>query len=151
MIAWRSWTAALVTAGLAACAAAPPEETIEDLGDIEADLETVPVEESVDDAEESYRRYLQNSPDGADTPEAMRRMADLQIEKAKLPELQAGVYYWYMQNGGTGTETGQAAPMDRHRRAGGGRGRPGRRMRSRHPMRECGKVPAQHAVVLSRF
>jgi membrane fusion protein (multidrug efflux system) len=24
----------------------------------------------------------------------------------------AGGYYWYMQNGGTGTETGQAAPMD---------------------------------------
>ena len=98
MIAWRSWTAAFVTAGLAACAAAPPEETIEDLGDIEADLETVPVEESVDDAEESYRRYLQNSPDGADTPEAMRRMADLQIEK---------VY------GVVGTEPGKAMPTPR--------------------------------------
>ena len=72
---------AISTAVLAACATAPPEETIEDLNEVEANLEAPPVEESVDDAEQSYRRYLETAPEGADTAEAMRRMADLQIEK----------------------------------------------------------------------
>ena len=72
---------AFVAFGLVACATEPPVETIADLGTIEADLETIPVEPSVDDAEQNYRRYLDAAPEGEETPEAMRRLADLQIEK----------------------------------------------------------------------
>lgn len=71
----------LVATGLAACATAPPVGTIEDLNEIDADLETAPTEQHVDDAEQSYRRFLDETPEGAETPEAMRRLADLQIEK----------------------------------------------------------------------
>ncbi len=71
----------LVAAALAACATAPPEKTIEDLGEVEADFKSATIEQSVDDAEQSYRRYLDEAPAGAETAEAMRRMADLQIEK----------------------------------------------------------------------
>ena len=94
----RASVLAIGTAVLAACATVPPEETIEDLNEVEADLETPPIEEGVDDAEQSYRRYLETAPEGAETAEAMRRMADLQIEK---------VY------GVVGTDPGAAMPTPR--------------------------------------
>jgi tetratricopeptide (TPR) repeat protein len=94
----RASLLAIGAAVMAACATAPLEETIEDLNEVEADLETPPVEESVDDAEQSYRRYLETAPEGAETAEAMRRMADLQIEK---------VY------GVVGTDPGAAMPTPR--------------------------------------
>jgi tetratricopeptide (TPR) repeat protein len=73
---------AVIAASLAACATAPPEATIKDLNEVEPNLETAPVVTNVVvDAEESYRRYLDAAPDGAESAEAMRRMADLQIEK----------------------------------------------------------------------
>ena len=89
---------AFSAAWLAACATAPSQETIEDLDRLDADLETVPAESSVDDAEQSYRRFLEEAPEVAETPEAMRRLADLQIEK---------VY------GVVGTRPGAAMPTPR--------------------------------------
>lgn len=78
----RKLLLAVVAAVLAACAATPSEETIKDLGDVETNIEaTPPIEQTVDDAEQSYRRYLETAPEGTETAEAMRRMADLQIEK----------------------------------------------------------------------
>ena len=72
---------AFTAAALAACAAAPPQETIKDLDRIGTVPRTPPIEQDADDAEQSYRRYLAETPDGDETPEAMRRLADLQIEK----------------------------------------------------------------------
>jgi tetratricopeptide (TPR) repeat protein len=75
---------AFVAFGLAACATPPQEDRISELGNVDADLEEVPITDRVDradSAEQSYRRYLEETPEGANTAEAMRRLADLQLEK----------------------------------------------------------------------
>ncbi len=72
---------AFVTSGLAACATPPQGDRISELSSVDADLDEVPIEDRADLAEQSYRRYLEETPKGANTPEAMRRLADLQLEK----------------------------------------------------------------------
>ena len=74
--------AVIVLGGLAACATTQQEGTLAELETVEADLDEVYLEDALERAEESYRRYLEETPTGAQTPEAMRRMADLQIERA---------------------------------------------------------------------
>jgi TolA-binding protein len=78
--------AAIVAAslGLFACAATTTSEkgTLAELENRQADLEEVLVADSLDRAAQSYRRYLEETPESARTPEAMRRLADLQIEQA---------------------------------------------------------------------
>jgi len=66
---------------LVACAADHSRDTLADLKHIEPDLQDVVVEDSLARAEASYRRYLAETPSSVMAPEAMRRMADLQIEK----------------------------------------------------------------------
>lgn len=66
---------------LAACASRPPQGTLAELHSRPADLREAPVEQGLDKAMQSYRRYLEETPRTAMTPEAMRRLADLQIEK----------------------------------------------------------------------
>ena len=46
-----------------------------------ADTSEVKVEDGLDKAMQSYRRFLDETPEGAMTPEAMRRLADLKLEK----------------------------------------------------------------------
>ena len=46
-----------------------------------ADTTEVTVEDGLDKAMQSYRRFLDETPDDAMTPEAMRRLADLKLEK----------------------------------------------------------------------
>ena len=60
------------------------------------DTTDVHVEQGLDKAMESYRRYLEETPKTAMTPEAMRRLADLKVEKqfgilgdGKLLEMEA--------------------------------------------------------------
>ena len=75
---------AFVASGLAACATPPQEDRISELSRVDAVLDEVPIEDRADRAdraEQSYRRYLEETPNGANTPEAMRRLADLQLEK----------------------------------------------------------------------
>jgi len=56
-------------------------KTLADLHRVEPDLADVHIADSLERAEASYRRYLEQTPSSAMAPEAMRRMADLQIEK----------------------------------------------------------------------
>ena len=56
-------------------------ETLAELHRMPADTAEVEVADSLDRAMESYRRFLDETPDGAMTPEALRRLADLQIEQ----------------------------------------------------------------------
>ncbi|MDH3432245.1 MAG: tetratricopeptide repeat protein, partial [Gammaproteobacteria bacterium] len=64
------------------CATTSPQGTLAELQDVTADVEEVYLEDSLDRAAQSYRRYLEETSESARTPEAMRRLADLQIEQA---------------------------------------------------------------------
>jgi len=65
-----------------ACAGNADRVTLADLRHVEAEIEEVVLEDSLEMAAQSYQRFLEETPEGRMTPEAMRRMADLQIEKA---------------------------------------------------------------------
>ena len=67
---------------LASCGSNPDRETLARLHGIEADVDEVTVEDSLERAMDSYRRFLDETPEGVMTPEALRRLADLQIENA---------------------------------------------------------------------
>jgi TolA-binding protein len=71
----------LAPVALAACATDPDRRTLAELRDVEVEVREVPVADGLDQAMAGYRRYLQETPETARTPEAMRRLADLQVEK----------------------------------------------------------------------
>jgi tetratricopeptide (TPR) repeat protein len=72
---------ALAPAFIAACAGNPDRDTLAQLRSVQPDLEEVQVQDSLDLAMQSYRSFLAETPTGEMTPEAMRRLADLQLEK----------------------------------------------------------------------
>ena len=82
MSTWRGISLALVAAGLGGCATTGDQGTLAELGNVQADVEEIYLEDSLERAAQSYRRYLEETPKSARTPEAMRRLADLQIEQA---------------------------------------------------------------------
>ena len=64
---------------LAACSTTVTQQgTLAELETVEADLNEVYLEDSLERAAQSYRRYLDETKESARTPEAMRRLADLQ-------------------------------------------------------------------------
>jgi tetratricopeptide (TPR) repeat protein len=73
----------LATALFVGCAAhhKPTRATLADLHNVRPDVQEVKVDQGLDQAMQSYRRFLEETPETAMTPEAMRRLADLQIEK----------------------------------------------------------------------
>ena len=77
----RCLIAILVAAAACGCATTSPEGTLAELRDVQADTQEVHLEDSLELAAASYRRYLEESPRSAMAPEAMRRLADLQVEK----------------------------------------------------------------------
>jgi len=56
--------------------------TLAELSEVKVDLQDVYLDDSLERAAQSYRRYLEETSASARTPEAMRRLADLQIEQA---------------------------------------------------------------------
>src|SRR5216110_3587219 len=71
---------------MAACAARPIKPvgtpgTLAELRNVRPDLQEVKVQQGLDQAMQQYRRFLEEAPETAMTPEAMRRLADLQLEK----------------------------------------------------------------------
>src|ERR1700746_2423864 len=73
----------LATALFVGCAAhhKPTRATLADLHNMRPDVQEVKGDKGLDQAMQSYRRFLEEAPETAMTPEAMRRLADLQIEK----------------------------------------------------------------------
>ena len=67
---------------LAACSATDQQGTLAQLEQVPADVDDIYVADSLDRAANSYRRYLNETAASKRTPEAMRRLADLQIEQA---------------------------------------------------------------------
>ncbi len=66
---------------VAACAGSPDRHTLAGLQQVEPDLSEVQVDDSLDQAMRSYRHFLAETPESTLTPEAMRRLADLKLEK----------------------------------------------------------------------
>jgi tetratricopeptide (TPR) repeat protein len=74
--------ALLAPALLAGCATHRVSQgTLGDLHKVRPDTQEVTVEGGLEQAMESYRRFLEETPETAMTPEAIRRLADLQLEK----------------------------------------------------------------------
>src|SRR5256712_4713877 len=71
---------------IAGCAVRPNKPlatagTLAELRNVRPDVQEVKVEQGLDQAMQQYRRFLAETPETAMTPEAMRRLADLQLEK----------------------------------------------------------------------
>src|SRR5215471_9716484 len=78
--------AVLALALMAGCAARPNKPvatggTLAELRNVRPDVQEVKVEQGLEQAMQNYRRFLEETPETAMTPEAMRRLADLQLEK----------------------------------------------------------------------
>ncbi|HET9285222.1 MAG TPA: tetratricopeptide repeat protein [Candidatus Angelobacter sp.] len=75
----------LASAFLGGCAAhhKPPatQGTLADLHSVAPDVKEAETKQSVDQAMEQYRKFLNESPETPMTPEAIRRLADLELEK----------------------------------------------------------------------
>ena len=79
------------------------------------DVQEVKVEQGLDQAMQHYRRFLERSPETPMTPEAMRRLADLQLEK------QFGIRTGETKprgNGGPGARQGTREHAGRHAQSG---------------------------------
>src|SRR6516164_11496065 len=73
---------------MAGCAARPNKPivttgTLAELRNVSPDVKEVRVEQGLEQAMQNYRRFLEDTPktETAMTPEAIRRLADLQLEK----------------------------------------------------------------------
>lgn len=66
---------------VAACSSNPSKDTLATLHDLPADTQDVRVDGSLDAAIQSYQRFLEETPENKQSAEAMRRLADLKIEK----------------------------------------------------------------------
>jgi tetratricopeptide (TPR) repeat protein len=55
--------------------------TLAELHSVQPDMQEVQVEKSLDQAMHHYRSFLEETPEATMTPEAMRRLADLELEK----------------------------------------------------------------------
>ena len=66
---------------LSGCGSTPTDGTLAELEQVPANIDDVFLEDSLERAAQSYRDYLNETPRSALTPEAMRRLADLQLER----------------------------------------------------------------------
>jgi tetratricopeptide (TPR) repeat protein len=81
VIRGRRFAAGLAPLLAASCATVPDSGTLGELDGVQPDIAEVEVADSLDLALQSYRRYLDETPTSVMTPEAMRRLADLQLER----------------------------------------------------------------------
>ncbi|MGD8711890.1 MAG: tetratricopeptide repeat protein, partial [Thiohalophilus sp.] len=65
----------------ASCAGYNDGKTLASLRDVNIEIKETRVDGSLDKAMQSYQRFLQETPESALTPEAIRRLADLKVEK----------------------------------------------------------------------
>ena len=66
---------------LTACQSMGDRDTIAKLRHMQVEIKEEKIEGGLDKAMQSYQRFLQETPDTALAPEAIRRLADLKIEK----------------------------------------------------------------------
>jgi tetratricopeptide (TPR) repeat protein len=73
--------AAVLAVGCEKRPATTTSGTLAELRAVEPDVEEATVDRGLDQAMEGYRRFLEEAPETRLTPEAIRRLADLQLEK----------------------------------------------------------------------
>ena len=67
---------------LASCATETDHQgSIAQLRDVKADLTDIKIDSGTDKAMQSYQKFLEQTPEAVMTPEALRRLADLKIQK----------------------------------------------------------------------
>lgn len=66
---------------LSSCASNDNRGRISELESVDIDIKEVNIEGGLDKAMESYQKFLEQTPESELTPEAMRRLADLKVEK----------------------------------------------------------------------
>ena len=87
---------------LASCAAGGSRGTLADLHNVEPELKDETIEDGLEKAMQNYRHFLEQTPEAAMTPEALRRLADLKLEQE----------YGYVQEGAkTSPTTAPAAAV----------------------------------------
>ena len=74
-------SALLIPLFSSACATLGDGETLASLRSVEIEIKEEKIEGSLEKAMESYRKFLEETPESAMTPEALRRLADLKVEK----------------------------------------------------------------------
>lgn len=77
----RSRALVFATTLVIACTGNPDRQTLAQLRNVEPDLAEVEIAAGVDQAMAGYRKFLEDAPKSSLTPEAMRRLADLKLEK----------------------------------------------------------------------
>ncbi|MDH5206666.1 MAG: tetratricopeptide repeat protein, partial [Hylemonella sp.] len=80
-MSYRRLLALACLSTIASCASDNQSGSIAQLREVQVDLSDVQVEASSDKAMQSYQKFLQETPETAMTPEAMRRLADLKIQQ----------------------------------------------------------------------
>ena len=78
---WIRLLVLAVPAVLAACQSGGGRETIAQLRNVQIEIKEEAIEGGLEKAMEGYRRFLEETPDSALTPAAIRRLADLKVEK----------------------------------------------------------------------
>jgi cellulose synthase operon protein C len=81
MIRTRHLGVLLLPVLLSACATMSERGTLAELRDVRLELKDEEIEGGLEKAMQSYQRFLDESPETAMTPEAIRRIADLSLEK----------------------------------------------------------------------
>jgi len=71
----------ILVVGMVACSSAPRKGTIGQLRRVDIAIEKENIDQGFDKAIESYERFLEKTEKTAMTPEAIRRLADLKVEK----------------------------------------------------------------------
>jgi TolA-binding protein len=71
----------LLTPVLIAACASPERYTLAELRGVDPDMKEIRIEKGLDQAMIGYRSFLEEAPESSLTPEAMRRLADLKLEK----------------------------------------------------------------------
>jgi len=78
---YRTTILFLLAGVLVGCVTGGDKQTLASLENVELDLKEAEISGSLDKAMESYQKFLEETPETAMTPEALRRLADLKVEK----------------------------------------------------------------------
>jgi TolA-binding protein len=75
------WVVSVLSLFLGACQSTGGKDTIATLRAMQIDIKEEKVEGGLEKAMEGYRRFLEETPESALSPEAIRRLADLKVER----------------------------------------------------------------------